>query len=122
EVRRREPEEQDHHGQADDDRQRAEVAGAQVQPGAGPEAGNAARELLLLVRGCCAGPDDVDCAHASTPAVEGMPATLVGLPAVIASTTSCCVVERRSKTPTFRPSRSTAIRSAVSKTSWRLCE
>ncbi len=35
---------------------------------------------------------------------------------------SCWVVARRSNTPTFRPSRSTVIRSAVSKMSWRLCE
>ena len=34
---------------------------------------------------------------------RAMPATLVGTPAVIACTTSCCVVARRSKTATLRP-------------------
>ena len=58
----------------------------------------------------------------SAPLVAGMPETFVGTPAVIAATTSCCVVVARSNTPTFRPSRRTVIRSAVSKMSWRLCE
>ena len=52
----------------------------------------------------------------------GMPETLVGSPAVIACTTSCCVVASRSKRPALRPRRSTVIRSATAKTSWRLCE
>ena len=52
----------------------------------------------------------------------GCPETFVGVPAVIACTTSSCVVFARSKTPTFRPRRSTVMRVAVSKMSWRLCE
>ena len=55
-------------------------------------------------------------------AVCGMPETFVGTPAVIAWTTSCCVVFARSKTPTFRPRRRTVMRVAVSKMSCRLCE
>ncbi len=50
------------------------------------------------------------------------PETFVGSPAVIACTTSSWVVVARSYTPTFRPSRRTAILVAVSKMSCRLCE
>src|SRR5581483_5383825 len=123
EVRRREAED-DHDGDlADDDRERAEIAGAEVELCPRPHACEAARELLLLERRRAAVlPNDVRARHASAFAVDGMPATFVGVPAVIASTTACCVVDRRSNTPTVLPSRSTVIRSAVSKTSWRLWE
>src|SRR5262249_35020548 len=100
EVRRREAEDDDDDDLADDDRQRAEVARADVELRLGPEPCNAAGELLLLERlGALVLADDVRCRHAavSGPTVAGMPETLVGNPAVIASTTACWVVARRSK-------------------------
>src|SRR5581483_5825784 len=114
----------DHDDLADDDRNRAEVARAQVQPGAIPEACEAGAHLLLVARRGGARPDDVGVCnrHGSSSTAAGIPETFVGVPAVIASTTACCVVERRSNTPTLRPRRSTVMRSAVSNTSWRLCE
>ena len=53
--------------------------------------------LLLGVRRAELGGGDVGRAHATTPAsASATPATLVGIPAVIACTTSCCVVVARS--------------------------
>src|SRR5581483_2276469 len=121
EVRRRQPEDDDDEDLADDDRDRAEVPRAEVQPGALRQPGEPARDLLFLERRGAVGADDVRGCHTGASA-EGIPATLVGTPAVIASTTACWVVVLRSKTPTFLPRRSTVMRSAVSKTSWRLCE
>src|SRR4051812_32440128 len=124
EVRRREAEHDDDGDLADDERHRAEVAGAHVELRAFPGASEPGRELLLLERRSSVGADDVGRGHSPAPAAaaDGTPETFVGMPAVIASTTACCVVWRRSNTPTLRPSRSTVIRSAVSKTSWRLWE
>src|SRR5262249_53496848 len=113
EVRRLEPEEDDDRNLADDDRDDSEVPGAEI--GADPleEAG----VLFRGVRFCCSRIDGLRGAHYDAPVVAGMPATFVGIPAVIAATTSCWVVFSRSNTPTFRPSRSTVIRFAVSKMS-----
>src|SRR5262249_44878301 len=125
EVRRREGEDDDDDDLAEDDRHRAEIARPEVEPGPLPQPGDPAGKLFLLERRrSTVGPDDVGgAAHASgTPAGDAIPATFVGTPAVIASTIVCCVVVRRSNTPTSRPRRRTVIRSAVSKTSWRLCE
>ncbi len=62
-------------------------------------------------------------AHAGAPPVEGMPGDLRrDCPAVIAGRPPAGSSSARSKTPTFRPSRRTVIRFAVSKTSWRLWE
>ena len=53
---------------------------------------------------------------------SAMPGTWSIVPAVMACTTSCCVVSARFSTATRWPRRRTVIRSATSKTSWRLCE
>src|SRR4029079_10305456 len=105
---------------ADDHRQDAEVPRADVGLRALPEAGLLGR---VAVRHLDAGCDDVGPgAHVTSPAVSAMPATFVGIPAVIAETTSCCVVVARSYTPTSRPRRRTVMRVATSKMSWRLCD
>ena len=53
--------------------------------------------LLFGIRRAEIRDSDVDRAHATTPAsASAMPATFVGIPAVIACTTSCCVVLARS--------------------------
>ena len=117
EVRRREAEDDDDDDLAEDDREGAEVPRPQVEPGSLPETGETARELLLLEWSRGVRADDVRRGHGCTTADCEMPETFVGTPAVIASTTACWVVVRRSNTPTSRPSRSTVMRSAVSKTS-----
>src|SRR5262249_49940663 len=124
EVRRREAED-DHDGDlADDERRSPEVAGADVELRAFPDATEPTRQLLLLEGRRAIRAGDVGRRHAPAPSptVDVIPETFVGTPAVIASTTACCVVWRRSNTPTLRPSRGAVIRSAVSKTSCRLCE
>ena len=89
------PEEEDDRQLAEDDRQDAKVARLDVVAGPLPQP-------ALFVRVCVgetdAGRGDVDVrAHWTTSApVATMPATLVGIPAVIACTTSCCVVLSRS--------------------------
>ena len=87
EVRRRQAEEEDDRKLTDDDRQNTQVARLDVVPSLLPEAG--ALDLLFPGRkpafGC-----DVDSAHCTTSApVAAMPDTFVGIPAVIACTTSC---------------------------------
>ena len=96
EVRRLEAEEDDDERQADDDRQDPEVARPHVVVDPAPEP-------CLRLGFVSFGETDPRCrdvdfrAHdASSGAVAGMPATLVGIPAVIACTTSCCVVFSRS--------------------------
>ena len=80
-----------------DDREDAEVAGLDVVHPAPVEAGETARLRLLCGRRRALA-DHVGRAHCAAPAaaVVGMPETFVGTPAVIASTTSCCVVFARS--------------------------
>ena len=73
--------------QADDHRPAAEVAAADVVPDAPEEA------LRYLLRG---GRDRVRAHTGGSGAVCGIPETFVGTPAVIACTTSCCVVCLRS--------------------------
>ena len=92
EVRRGEAEERDDEDLADDDRQDAEIPRLEVSDRSLPDA-----LLLLGVRRAELRGGDVDRAHATTPAsTSATPATLVGIPAVIACTTSCCVVVARS--------------------------
>ena len=81
--------------QAEDDRQRAELARADVGPPVAGSSGEAA-ELAGVGRGVCGG-------HASTSSVwsASMPGTLVSVPAVIAWTTSCSVVSVRLNSATF---------------------
>ena len=97
EVRRLEAEEDDDEDQAEDDRQDAEVARLEVVDDATDLAGRPGR-LRLVGRGASVLADDVDVrgAHGVASAVAGIPETFVGMPAVIASTTSCWVVFRRS--------------------------
>ena len=92
EVRRLEAEEDDDQSQTDDDRQNPEVAGPHIVERSAPEP--AFFFDLLLGGKTDARCSDVDVrAHvASSGAVSGTPATLVGIPAVIACTTSCWVV------------------------------
>ena len=113
EVRCGQPEEDDDEQLSDDDREDPEVP----RPDIGQHTGAEARRRLTVAGGLRHGLDDLGCAHGAVPAVEGMPATLVGVPAVIAATISCWEVVARSKTPTLRPSRKTVILSAVSKMS-----
>ena len=81
---------------AEDDREHAEVAGLDIAESPLPEA----RALLGIVSPGQPDPrrDDLGVgAHDTTSgAVSAMPDTLVGIPAVIAWTTSCCVVVARS--------------------------
>ncbi len=96
EVRRGEAEVRDDQDLAEDDREHAEVAGLDVAESPLPEA----RALLGIVSPGQPDPrrDDLGVgAHDTTSgAVSAMPDTLVGIPAVIAWTTSCCVVVARS--------------------------
>ena len=127
-----EAEDDDDDDEADDDRQRPELAGADSLPpvlertrrvslGAPSPLGRRGRKRLRD------SPKRWD--RRSGPArsrVHLRPAVHPGdvpdVPAVIACTTSCCVVFDRSSSATRWPSRSTVIRSAHSKTSWRLWE
>ena len=97
EVRRLEAEEDDDDRQTDDDRQDAEIARPDVVEDPPAEA------LRCLLRGQGGGrvlPDDLDRRLGRHPTgasvAPAMPATFVGTPAVIACTTSCCVVFARS--------------------------
>ena len=96
EVRRLEAEEDDDECQADNDRHNPQVPRPQVVVRAAPEP----RLLLAFVpfgeTDPRCGDVDVRAHDASSGAVSGMPATLVGMPAVMACTTSCCVVFSRS--------------------------
>src|SRR5579864_1771329 len=122
EVRRLEAEEDDDEDERDDDREDAQVARADVRRRAAKQPGQPGGLFLFRSRAPVLADDlDVGGRHAGA-AVAGIPETFVGRPAVIAWTTSCCVVLSRWNTPTFLPRRSTVIRCAVSKTSWRLCE
>ncbi len=77
---------------ADDDGQDAEIPRLEVSDRSPPDA-----LLLVGIRRAELGGGDVDRAHATTPAsTSATPATFVGIPAVIACTTSCCVVLARS--------------------------
>ena len=100
EVRRREAEQGNDEDLADDERHGPEVARAHVELRAFPGASEPRRELLLLEGRRPIGADDVCRGHsaAPAPAVDGTPETFVGMPAVIASTTACWVVWRRSNT------------------------
>ena len=92
EVRRGEREVGDDRDLAEDDRQDAEISGSDVALGALPEPG-----LLGRVRRLDPWSDDVGPGgHSSSPAVSAIPATFVGIPAVIAVTTSCWLVAARS--------------------------
>ena len=90
EVLRGEREEDDDDRQADGDRQAAEVAALEVLPDPGPEA------LVGLgdVEGGCG--SGFGFGRHGVASSIAMPETFVGVPAVIACTTSCCVVARRS--------------------------
>ena len=126
EVRRRVGEEDDDDDLADDDRDDPEVA----RPDVGDRAIQSAR---MFVGVCSWGASAAgarrerparrrrQCSRGVAPAPPGMPATFVGTPAVIAATTPAASWPAL-EPPTFRPSRRTVIRSAVSKMSWRLCE
>src|ERR1700758_2115781 len=123
EVRRLEAEEDDDEDECEDDREDAQVARAHVRRRSAKQPGQSGG-LFLFRSWASVLADDLDVRrrHAGAAAVAGIPETFVGTPAVIACTTSCCVVLSRWNTPTFLPRRSTVIRCAVSKTSWRLCE
>ena len=98
EVRRLEAEEDDDEDEAEDDRQDAEVPRLEVVDDATDLAGQPTRLRLVGRAAASVLADDVDVrgAHAVASAVDGIPETFVGTPAVIASTTSCWVVFRRS--------------------------
>ena len=96
EVRRRQTEEEDDRELAEDDREDAEVARLEVVAGGLPHPPGTLGSAAV-------GERDARChdvrlgAHWATSApVAAMPATFVGMPAVIAWTTSCCVVLSRS--------------------------
>src|SRR4029077_18259844 len=95
--------------QADDHGETAEIPALDVLPDASAEALD--RNLFAGRHGRGSG------RHALAPMPTVIPDTFVGWPAVIAWTTSSWVVDRRSKNPAFRPSRSTQILSAATKTS-----
>src|SRR5581483_5906269 len=123
EVRRLEAEEDDDEDEREDDREDAEIARADVRRRAVKQPEQPCGLFLFRSRALVLADDlDVRGRHTGAVAVAGIPETFVGTPAVIAWTTSCCVVLSRWNTPTFLPRRSTVIRCAVSKTSWRLCE
>src|SRR3954452_1739122 len=108
--------------QADDDRQRAQLAGLDADP---PAAGVVPQALRADGRGgrrARAAFDRCGCggAHAITSSVT--PGTFDSLPAVIASTTCVCVTSVRLYSPTFWARRSTVMLSATSKMSCRLWE
>src|SRR5262249_11285579 len=89
EVRRLEAEEDDDEDEAEDDRQDAEVSRLEVVDDATDHAGQTS--LFPLVGGDASVlADDVGVggAHGVASAVAGIPETFVGMPAVIASTTS----------------------------------
>src|SRR5262249_22692796 len=90
EVRRLEAEEDDDEDEAEDDRQDAEVPRLEVVDDAADLAGQPGL-LRLVGRGALVLADDLGAggAHGVAPAVDGIPETFVGMPAVIASTTSC---------------------------------
>src|SRR4051794_34651701 len=108
--------------QADDDRQRAELAGADAGP---PAPREVAERLVGSTRdsgGCgVRGIDRGSRAHAGTSAWT-WPGTLDSAPAVIASTTWVWVTSVRLYSATFCPRRSTVMVSATSKMSCRLWE
>ena len=92
EVRRGEAEEPDDEDLADDDWQDTEIPRLEVPDRSLPDA-----LLLFGIRRAEVRGGDVDRAHATTPAsTSATPATFVGIPAVMACTTSCCVVLARS--------------------------
>ena len=96
EDRRLDGEEEDDQHEAEDDREDSEVARPQVVECPSPD--SSLNLGFLLRRKSDARCRDVGLgAHvASSGTVSAMPATLVGIPAVMACTTSCCVVVARS--------------------------
>ena len=109
EVRRREEvlrglaEDEDDERERDDDRPAAEVrrSGCSLER-------RCRQRLVLSGLDLTAGSAAV--VMPAAPCGPGIPETFVGLPAVIACTTSSCDVFARSKTPALRPRRSTVIR------------
>ena len=110
---------------SEDDREASEIAAADVAPPAAdePRQGRGLVDLGGLGHAMLGGLDFGGRrgfgAHAESPC---WPGTLVSVPAVMASTTCVCVTFDRSSSAMLRPSRRTVMRSATSKTSWRLCE
>ena len=96
EVRRFEAEEDDDQSKTDDDRQDPEVARPHVVERSTPEPAFLFRLLLLGETDPRGGDVDFGAHDASSGVVSGIPATLVGIPAVIACTTCCWVVCSRS--------------------------
>ncbi len=95
EVRRLQAEEHDDQGQTDDDRQDPEVARTQVVERSTPEPSLRLDLVSFGESDPRCGDVDFRAHDASSGVVSGMPATLVGIPAVIACTTSCWVVFSR---------------------------
>src|SRR6266566_6545825 len=96
EVRRLEAEEDDDHRQADDDRQDPEVPGPEVVVRPTPDPHLLLGDFPFRETDPRCGDVEVRAHDASSGAVVGIPATFVGIPAVIACTTSCWVVFSRS--------------------------
>src|SRR5690242_18881986 len=95
-VRRLEAEEDDDERDPDDDRQDAEVPGAHVVVRPAPEPWRGTRLVAFGETDPRCGDVEVRAHDASSGAASGIPATLVGIPAVIACAITCWVVLSRS--------------------------